>query len=913
MERQQALSSSSNNQDETICVRCSYPGSDARLLCPKRCAYHARCIDLIAIVNSQQPSGNNPASRTAAQDGTSIAVHTCPHCRSSADGLEILPLSFEGMDRAQRMNQGRLHDATIGGNNNHARMDSEDANFARKRSNTEMDEGKPNNSSSGGIPGMLLSSTPPVSSYSQSSSQCYDPTIPRTGRWTDEELAFRDSLISHFLEGSLPLSNGLKLNDFLSNILKSKQSRLTKKMKHAKLSTKYFHIKRGFLFDNTAAREFSRLEYSFIHVITDPIERSEIQFHMQREWREHLAERCSYLRIMFEGSAWVKSVEKCDHRVALEKNRTRTVKRRWMMGKAMERDVSEKVPGVFIDRGLEKEDLMDGLENDQDGDFGRFLMSILDDGGTGGKSFEHSTSSSVSNVAPSMKKAAYRSTFDSNFKCAAPFLAGIVSYVEKNAIPFEHVDLWVPSFIPPGDSEQMSMGSLGSGSNLAAFGGSAGDNRGVCRLCFAGSATMGVQVMPDDSINISSSLQPNDLDKKENVKMMPLSSDEIFNFSLYGDYSEKFSFSSRCGLPGRVFQSGVAAWEQFVANAPSHLFERRGGAIQFGIKTALGLPIESPNVGRIVLVLYSKHNREKDEELVKQIVKDIRLFTPCPRWKLVVDVNSSKRDESNNQLVRPANAQIAKLDARNAIGEAAEALSRQSMNQHVHSANSQNRDLPTGNNAAAPMQGTAQNETNSEAQIKNLISLLGENMPSDSTSPLGKQLHDLMSLRLVLLRRNRTPEEQSLVDTILILFESYLAAGRSRQDIALLVCRDFMFHTEQNQRASLLQQQQQQQRSLAGQQQLQNLNTHSNLGMMPSSLFQTLGLSQSLPSTHSHLGGQQSSLLHSNTYPQLALDQQQQQLMQQFNFPPSYLTNRPNSGQDDESLGTHSAGGPSRR
>lgn len=811
------------------------------------------------------------------------------------------------------MNQGRLHDATLGGGGNHARIDSEDSNFARKRSNTEMDEGKSNSNS--GIPGMLLSATPPVSSYSQSSSQCYDPTVPRTGRWTDEELAFRDSLISHFLEGSLPLSNGLKLNDFLSNILKSKQSRLTKKMKHAKLSTKYFHIKRGFLFDNMAAREFSRLEYSFIHVITDPIERSEIQFHMQREWREHLAERCSYLRIMFDGSAWVKSVEKCDHRVALEKNRTRTVKRRWMMGKAMERDISEKVHGVFIDRGLEKEDLIDGLENDQDGDFGRFLMSILDDGGTVGKSFEHSASSSASNVAPSMKKASYRSTIDSNFRCAAPFLAGVVSYVEKNSIPFEHVDLWVPSFIPPSDSEQISMGSMGSGSNLAAFAGGAGDSRGVCRLCFAGSATMGLQVLPDDAMNNSSSMSTADSDRKENVKTIPLSSDEIFNFSLYGDYSEKFSFSSGCGLPGRVFQSGVAAWEQFVANAPSHLFERRGGAIQFGIKTALGLPIESPNVGRIVLVLYSKHNREKDEDLVKQIVKDMRLFTPCPRWKLVVDVNSLWRDESSKQLVRPSNAQIAKLSVRSPVGETTEAFNRQNNvnHQHIHEENSPMRDVPSGNAATASIQGTTQNETDSEAQIKNLISLLGENMPSDSTSPLGKQLHDLMSLRLVLLRRNRTPEEQALVDTILILFDSYLTAGRSRQDIALLVCRDFMFHTEQNQRASLLQQQHQHQRSLAGQQQLQSLNQNSNLGMMQSSIFQTLGLSQSLPSTHSHLGGQQVGLLHSNTYPQLALDHQQQHLMQQFNFPPSYLTNRPNSGQDDESLGTHSAGGPSRR
>ena len=763
------------------------------------------------------------------------------------------------MDRAQKINQGRMFDASGGFG-----MEADN----RKRSNADINEVKPSNSS---IPNALLSSVPPASSYSQSSSQCYDPTIPRTGRWTDEELAFRDSLITHFLEGSLPLSNGLKLNDFLSNILKSKQSRLTKKMKHAKLSTKYFHIKRGFIFDNTAAREFSRLEYSFIHVITDPIERSEIQFHMEREWREHLAERCSYLRIVFEGSAWIRSVEKCDQRVALEKNRSITMKRRWMMGKAMEKDVGEKSPGVFIDKTVESEDPMDGLDR-EDGDFGRFLMSIVEEAGTSVKNFDHSAASSGLNAAQTTKKSATRSPCDPNFKCAAPFLAGITSYIEKNAIPFEHVDVWVPSFVSP-NSEQMQMGSLGSGSNLTSL---PGDGQ-TCRLCFGGSATMS-QVVEESRMDVLNSL-PIDADKKDSVKVTPLTSEEVFNFSLFGDYSEKFSFSSGCGLPGRVFQSGIAAWEQFVSNAPSHLFERRGGAVQFGIKTALGLPIESPNVGRIVLVLYSKHNRDKDEELVKQIVKDMRLFNPSPRWKLVIDVNSTKEEQGGkNPLVRPGNNQISSL--------------RQASVAH------------TGNHHMLPSQAAA----SAPDGIKNLISLLGENMPSDSNSPLGQQLNDLMSLRLVLLRPHRTPEEQQLVDTIMVLFESYLAAGRSRQDIALLVCRDFMFHNDQNARASSLQYQQ---RTLASQQQLQNFaSSHQQANLMQSSIFHTLGgLSQSLPSSHTLVGGQQESMHYA--FPQVALQQQQ---MQQLSMPPpAYLAKRPNSAKDDESLGTSSASGPPRR
>ena len=91
-------------------------------------------------------------------------------------------------------------------------------------------------------------------------------------------------------------------------------------------------------------------------------------------------------------------------------------------------------------------------------------------------------------------------------------------------------------------------------------------------------------------------------------KIVPLTRDEIFNFSLFGVYSERFSFASGCGLPGRVFQSGVTAWEQFLPNAPPEMFERHDGVIQFGINTALSFPIDCPDVGRIIVVLYLKHN-----------------------------------------------------------------------------------------------------------------------------------------------------------------------------------------------------------------------------------------------------------------------------------------------------------------
>lgn len=724
------------SSDAILCSRCGYAGADVRIKgCSRGCAFHARCIDLLALSSSGHHGEDDY-----------IRIQVCPSCNTRAAGLEIIPLSFVELDRVQRSVSQKVRmmrtNGLLGENNGGGELPQE---TGKKRSSSELELSE--------ISSMAAMST----------SKCYDPSIPRTGRWTDEELAFRDTIIGLFLEGSLPLSNGLKLNDFLSSILKSKQSRLTKKMKHAKLSTKYFRLKDGYLKDAAKAKEFSELEFNFVTCVSDPVERSEIQFHMQKEWREHLAERCTYLRIVFDADKWLQSVDQMDRRVVLEKNRSRMHKRRMLMGKALETDVTDSIPGVFISHENQTDDSLfaddgDGLKerlknadsNRENGDFGEFLMSMMEDKGSSnhGKKSESQAS-------------------DPNFRYAAPFLAAVTSYMERNGIPFEHVDLWVPSYVPPTLDKELGsapqMAHMGSGANLAAMA-KGSDNNDSCRLCFAGSATLNVQVV--DSSNSSTSSLASLEEKQQDVlkAVSPLTADEIFNFSLYGDYSEKFSFNVGCGLPGRVFKTGIAAWEQFVSNAPSHMFERRGGAMQFGVKTALGLPIESPNVGRIVLVMYSRHNREKDEDLVNRVVKDMRLFNPCPRWKLVVSV-SPPNGENQTSL---SSAPPSKLENVNGV--------------------------------VSPK----------ENQIKQLISLLGENMPSanDSSSLLGQKVDTIMNLRLTLLRPKRSPEEEQLVDTLLVLFESYMSAGRSKEDTILLVTRDYDFHTKHNQRVSNIVQQQ---------------------------------------------------------------------------------------------------------
>ena len=188
-------------------------------------------------------------------------------------------------------------------------------------------------------------------------------------------------------------------------------------------------------------------------------------------------------------------------------------------------------------------------------------------------------------------------------------------------------------------------------------------------------------------------------------------------------------------------------------------------------------------------------NREKDEELVQRLVKDMKLFNPCPRWKLVVDVKSTSGTEPAPVLAQPPPAAAQPVPPPPGMARS----NSSSFNAGMSTLSVQ----PVRQGLAADS-----NSSNRQNQTANLVALLQENMPSDaSSSPLGNQLHSIMSLRMVLLNENnRTSEEEQLVDTILVLYESYLAAGRRRSDIAQLLTRDYEFHMEHHARTAALSQ-----------------------------------------------------------------------------------------------------------
>lgn len=448
--------------------------------------------------------------------GNSGPIQVCPQCAKPTQGLSLFPMSFREIDEAHKSlpaTKGR----------------------GRKRK-------------------------PPAETQDEKGAYVAER---RTGRWTTEEMAYCDKLIAKFETGELPVTDGVKLNEFLGNMLKSKQSRLTKKMKNAKLSSKSFQRSTGCL-ETEEAREFSDLEESFFQAITDPQERAEIKFHMQKEWRELFSRICSSLGQPLDADAWLSSVEEMDRRASQARDQARMARRKMMMGVALRTDAQNPDSGVFIERA--QGDNFNGGEQDIEDDL--LALLAVGDGQT--------------------------NTIDVNGKSSllhsAPFLSKAIAYLQRHMVPFEHMDLWVPSFVS----------------------GSPEDQRTACRLCYAGSATV-------DNILA-----------QDGTKTRPLAQDEQFNLFAFGDYSQKFSFDVGCGLPGRVYETGRPTWEQSVHNAPHDHFERCGGANQWNIRTVVGIPIASPNVGRIVVTLYSIFDRAKDEELVVRLSEEFtRVCLKC--------------------------------------------------------------------------------------------------------------------------------------------------------------------------------------------------------------------------------------------------------------------------------------------
>ena len=151
-----------------------------------------------------------------------MPVVYCPACEQRIGGFYLYPMSFRDLEKA-----GALRRRNTGMNSSNEEKSTKGlgtgSNRKRKNDLVDIEVGAVEELEAAASPFLFLSDT-------------------RTGRWTNEEICFVDHLIRLFDNGALTLPHGLKLNDFLSEILMCKSSRLTKKMKNARLSTRSYTL-----------------------------------------------------------------------------------------------------------------------------------------------------------------------------------------------------------------------------------------------------------------------------------------------------------------------------------------------------------------------------------------------------------------------------------------------------------------------------------------------------------------------------------------------------------------------------------------------------------------------------------------------------------------------------------------------
>jgi len=505
----------------------------------------------------------------------------------------------------------------------------------------------------------------------------------RNGRWTHEETVFVQELMKNFENGSLPLKNGTKLSAFLADMLQCKHSRLTKKMKNAKLSMRSFRRTTGHV-ENVKA--FSQLEDNFFRSIVNDFVRAEVKFNMQKEWREYFCAFCAEINQGVEASDWLASVEEIERRGSLAKDAAKHARRKLMMGYAMPNDGQNSAqkgkplltgsnPQTVPFQQTASAPIASNSPADPDQDiFSLFSeKNIFQDGNE-----------------EAGKKNGGAAVSGQGWSKMSPFLDKIMEYVKIHSTPFEYVEVWSP--VRSADQPDL-------------------------RICFAGHV-------------VNSALSESGR------------SEEYNNLCAFGNYSQKFSFFPGSGLPGRIFQTHTPTWDQSIHNAPRQHFERCAGAQVWGIKTAVGVPVLSQTVGVIVVALFTCNDIERDSDMVDVLSRDFTNMLPSPKWKLVIDVETAATGPSEYvSTTIPPN--IAQFDD-----------SRKS---------------------------------------QDIVSLLGEIMPADSSSPVASYLPVFMSLRLLLLQQNRSNTENEMVKTILGSYSAYKSGGRTPQEIAVLIATDYSF------------------------------------------------------------------------------------------------------------------------
>jgi hypothetical protein len=641
-------------------------------------------------------------------------------------------------------------------------------------------------------------------SHSQSGGLSSDNELQRTGRWTDEEIAFVDFVLEAFDSGKLPMPLGVKLNEFLGDLLLCKSSRLTKKMKNAKLSVRSYEL--GSTSNGSPSLDcemMSTLQEQFLQSISVESTKLELRFNMTKVWRTHFSNLCLQVDCnMLDAIEWISSLEDMERRASQAEEKIRKARRR-RMGLALKADIRTAQSGVFFaDMPVKRPDTSKREErkrakteevpsnsglttaggssstlrtattdastvaSSDDGSEADFITSMLDIGANhvGFRSLAPSEDfanmfDELDGEDPTFNLTPHPSAYHHVRNNCGPFLEEIVSYMETNALPFEHVDVWVPSLPPKGQGKP-----------------------GELRLFHAGHATR------------------SDLDPALFCQMHE-----------YGEYSVKFSFASGVGLPGRVYATGEPSWECQIDEADPTLFVRAGGAKVYGIKTGLAIPVTTAVIGRMVVSMYSTRNMYEDPTMIQKITADLAMYAPEPKWKLVVDLGSSRGShpgtQSSASMTHFEHSRPEPVGGSNASPQVNQlGLALDSVPECDLESNMLFMDHGSAPSVSSGTEIALTTFDSIPAKDENhhIASLLGDYMPLSvgSTASEGAApdlvFSHFMSLRLLLLRSSArcSADEIEMLDIIKNSFRGYSKDNRrSDKELAFLLAADWQFLT----------------------------------------------------------------------------------------------------------------------
>lgn len=714
-----------------------------------------RCISLSCMARPATP----PCS-----DGLCVKVNEsfltqCPVCSSATSSIEMFGLSTKLIDRAVDIRRSmsaakkQKNSPAVVSNDTGSASGSAPPPTYRKRTEsfgTTMAEASY----------LLLSSSySPLDDLSSGGNSFFtDGDFQRTGRWTEQELEFIDFLLKAFDKSLLPIPHGVRLNDFLCQVLLCKGSRLTKKMKNAKLSSRSYDLKLSSI-DPTNSLDyvmFSTLQEQFLESITNEASKLELRFNLIKTWRMHFSNLCVQIGCnVLDSTSWLRSLEHMERTAAKAEESIRMARRK-RMGLALKADVEHAPDGVFFagvpfQRPVSDTPMSENTTTNQkpktsrpvrpqvsdngsvfscssyaSSDHDVYISNMLDMVGSNKKRIINDSSDTVDEFAGMFDDLIEnppgvifpRQGFGSK---AGTFLDSIVAYIESNDIPFQHVDVWVPS---------MSMASSSNDS---------------IRLNHAGHTTR------------------SDVDPVVACQLVE-----------YGEYSLQFSFSPGRGLPGRVFVTNKPNWETRLDEADPKYFFRAGGAKIYGVKTALGVPLKSKVTGCVVVVFYSTLHIQLDQYVIDKLTTELIRLAPEPKWKLVVDVTSPQEPAGTDSGLDDNVIQHVDHRTSNYVNASVDGSSFQQSHSGRDEVNGKKDTSSVGMHSPTSSREMVSQQQERQEDL-NMARILGECMSFTTTNDYNNtsgnselSVENYISLRLLLLRPpdRRSNEENGVVEVL---------------------------------------------------------------------------------------------------------------------------------------------------